>query len=390
MSVGKRQQTTSAHTSPFAQSITTTMGGLCTTPTSDYQASAERNKKLESINKKDFVTDSKRIKLLLLGAGESGKSTIFKQMKIIYGSPFPLEERKLLVSVVHSNVISNMRALVNACDRIAPLVDQSLKQAIDSVPDAEDTVLDAEVCSVLKRIWADPGAKQTWARKSEFQIQDALEWYMNSIDRLATQDFIPSVDDILRARVRTSGIVEETYIIDTIEFAIFDVGGQRNERKKWVNMFDNVTSILWISAISEYDQVLFEDDQAGRIAEALSLFDDTVNQKQFRKTNVILFLNKSDLFREKIRTIPIRVAGERFEDFQGPYVESSPQEDFEKCYVAGVEYFLQQFLQRNKYADREVYHHVTNATDTNNVRVVFSACKDIILKSNLRGSGFME
>jgi len=296
--------------------------------------------------------------------------------------------------VIHSNVISNVRLLVAGCNKVVRLEDQSLIKQLEAVPDSEDTVLDAAVGELVTKIWNDPGAQASWARRSEFQVQDALSWYMREIPRLAAKDYIPSVDDILRARVRTSGIVEESYVIDGIDFVMYDVGGQRNERKKWVHCFDAVTAVIFVAAISEYDQFLYEDDQMYRMDESVILFDEVCNLKYFTSTSMILFLNKNDLFREKLRTIPLRIAEgphKRYENFAGPYVSpSSSPEEFEKGYLAAREYILQLFLRRNQRPQREVYHHVTCATDTSNIKVVFSACKDIILKNNLRGSGFMD
>lgn len=159
-----------------------------------------------------------------------------------------------MVTVVHSNIIGNSRALVNACEKIVPLKDSSLIAALTEVPDSEETLLNVKIAEVLKRVWADAGAQETWVRRAEFHIQDALSWYMNEIDRIAAQGYVPSIDDILRARVRTSGIVEESYKIDGVEFVMYDVGGQRNERKKWIHCFDAVTAIIFVAAISEYDQ----------------------------------------------------------------------------------------------------------------------------------------
>jgi hypothetical protein len=127
------------------------------------------------------------------------------------------------------------------------------------------------------------------------------------------------------------------------------------------------------------------------------LFDEICNLKHFKRTNMILFLNKRDLFREKLLTVPLRVDSgehERYKDFGGPFVQpgtASAKEgtpEFEACYNAAKDYLLTLFLKRNK-SGNEIYHHVTCATDTNNVQVVFNACKDILLKTNLRGSGFM-
>lgn len=46
---------------------------------------------------------------------------------------------------------------------------------------------------------------------------------------------------------------------------MFDVGGQRSERKKWIHCFENVTSIIFCVALSEYDQVLLEESSQVRM-----------------------------------------------------------------------------------------------------------------------------
>jgi len=101
--------------------------------------------------------------------------------------------------------------------------------------------------------------------------------------------------------VRTTGIVESNFVIDGNHFKMMDVGGQRNERKKWLHCFSGVTAILFVVALHEYDQVLFEDEETNRMVEALNLFDEICNYKVFKKTSMILFLNKRDLFAEKIQ-----------------------------------------------------------------------------------------
>jgi len=178
---------------------------------------------------------------------------------------------------------------------------------------------------------------------------------------------------------------------------MYDVGGQRNERKKWIHCFDLVTAVIFVAAISEYDQVLYEDSSMGRMDEAVLLFDEICNSKYFAETAMILYLNKSDLFREKLTRSPVRIAegGEtdRYLDFKGPYITADTKPDspeFEKGYAAATEFFLKLFTNRNFRKSKEVYHHITCATDTSNIKVMFSATKDIILKRNLRGSGFMD
>jgi hypothetical protein len=78
--------------------------------------------------------------------------------------------------------------------------------------------------------------------------------------------------DVLRSRVRATGIVENEFEIDGNFFMMFDVGGQRNERKKWIHCFENVAAVMFVAAISVYDHKLYEDVTTNRMVEALNLF----------------------------------------------------------------------------------------------------------------------
>jgi guanine nucleotide-binding protein G(i) subunit alpha len=140
--------------------------------------------------------------------------------------------------------------------------------------------------------------------------------YFDSIDRIAAPDYIPNDQDVLRSRVKTTGITETTFIIGDLTYRMFDVGGQRSERKKWIHCFENVTTILFLVAISEYDQLLFEDETVNRMQEALTLFDSICNSRWFVKTSIILFLNKIDRFKEKLPISPMK---NYFPDYEGSF-----------------------------------------------------------------------
>ena len=72
-------------------------------------------------------------------------------------------------------------------------------------------------------------------------------------------------------------MIEEVFTIDDKPFHVYDVGGQRNERGKWIHLFANVTAIVFLAAISAFDQVLFEDESVNRVEEALNLFESILN-----------------------------------------------------------------------------------------------------------------
>lgn len=344
-----------------------------------------RDKELEAQVQADFEEQQGTIKLLLLGAGESGKSTIFKQMKIIYGVGFTPEDRENFTPVVYNNTIVAMKALLQACEDFGH--ETKCKEEIEAFKEViDDAEVDEEMGTSIQTLWADPGVQAAFENRHQYQLHDSAPYYFASIDRIMAPDYLATEQDILHSRVRTSGIVEEAYIIDSVPFVMYDVGGQRNERKKWIHCFDDVTAVIFVAAMSEYDQVLYEDSSQNRLMEALNLFDEICNSRWFENTAVILFLNKKDLFEDKIRIKDIRQpnpkAGEP--DLFGDYTGGLN-------YEAGVEYMTKKFLDRNDMPDkRRIFCKPTCATDTTNVKTIFEACKQVILDMNISGSGFMN
>ena len=122
--------------------------------------------------------------------------------------------------------------------------------------------------------------------------------------------------------------------------------------------------------MSAYDQVLIEDEETNRMRESLKLFESICNNPFFQKTSMILFLNKKDLFEEKIKKSPLKIC---FPEYEG-----------ENDYTAASEYIRDQFELQNKYGEsKEIYTHFTCATDTTNVRFVFDAVSDVLMRKIL-------
>lgn len=366
--------------------------GLCGSKMTEEE---RRSKELDQANKRDFDQESSKIKLLLLGAGESGKSTIFKQMKILYGLGYTQEEKKEHTLVVYANVIHSMKTLLKAADTFGLEVSCPDSKAV--VTDvSENAEVGEELGGHLKALWADAAIQETYERRAEFQLYDSADYYLDSIDRIMDADYICTDEDILKSRVRTSGIVEEKYKIDGVDFVMFDVGGQRNERKKWIHCFDDVTAVIFVAAISSYDQNLYEDSTTNRVHEATELFDEICGSRWFDNTSMILFLNKKDLFEKKIKRVDIRnPEKELFMDYDGGICTCDggyPSDNECTCGVQalGKQYLTDLFLQKNTNEAKEVFWHITCATDTSNVKAVFNDCRKIILNKNLQGSGFME
>jgi guanine nucleotide-binding protein G(i) subunit alpha len=187
---------------------------------------------------------------------------------------------------------------------------------------------------------------------------------------------MPTDQDILRSRVKTTGITETTFKVGELTYKLFDVGGQRSERKKWIHCFENVTAHVFLVSLSEYDQMLDEDESVNRMQEALTLFDSICNSRWFVKTSIILFLNKIDLFADKLPRSPL---GDYFPDYAGG-----------DDYDAACNYLLNRFVSLNQSAaTKQIYAHYTCATDTQQIKFVLSAIQDILLQIHLRECGLL-
>ena len=83
---------------------------------------------------------------------------------------------------------------------------------------------------------------------------------IDNVDRITDPNYIPIIEDILRARQPTTSIIEYTFLLKDSYFMFVDVSGQRSERRKWINCFENVTSLLFVASLSDYDLTLSKDE----------------------------------------------------------------------------------------------------------------------------------
>jgi len=356
--------------------------GCAPSKKSDDQAKDEEIMTQQSKQKKK---QEQVLKLLLLGTGDSGKTTIFRQMRILYGEGYSEELRATMRMAVHNNLVGGAQAIIRAAnDGIAgsPLTGEAKALGEKLLEVEENTELTEEIASAITFLSKDANFQATWDDRSDYQVLDGWEDFAKQVHKFPEWGgpaWIPSIRDAIRARVRTSGIVEEKFSIDGINFTLLDVGGQRNERRKWIHCFEGVTAVIFVAAISEYDQMLFEARDKNRLQEAIELFDSIANSEWFVRTNLVLFLNKSDIFRYKLceKKIPINKSG-LFPDAPKGF-----------DYQEGADWMKSKFLAQKKDARKSVFTHITCATDTHNIQVVFDACKDCILRDSLEQLGLM-
>lgn len=230
----------------------------------------KRNSQIDKQLRADQERMNHEVKLLLLGAGDSGKSTILKQMKFIHDNGYSKEDREAFREVVNANVIQSMHAVVEAMPNLDldfsnPENKEHAQTILDQPRQEEIHTLPAAVTTALISLWKDDGVREAVLRSNEFQLHDSAQYYFDSLDRITASNYIPDDQDILRTRVKTTGISETTFKVESLTYRMFDVGGQRSERKKWIHCFENVTAVVFVVALSAYDQMLLEDEAVVRL-----------------------------------------------------------------------------------------------------------------------------
>jgi len=204
-----------------------------------------------------------------------------------------------------------------------------------------------------------------------------LHFFFEQIDRIASPDYVPTEQDFISARIPTTGIRSITFPIQNQTFTIIDVGGQRSERRKWIDCFDRVHGMIFVVSLNDYDQMLYEESTKNAMIEALELFGQVVNSRYFRKTITIIFLNKKDLFEKKISPQnPLSIC---FPDYKGS-----------NEFGDAIQFIQQQFQNQSKtIKNLQIYFHVTCATDRSNVEHVFDDVQHAVVTNGLSNSGLL-
>ncbi|KAF7658655.1 hypothetical protein LDENG_00009680 [Lucifuga dentata] len=308
------------------------------------------------------------VKILLLGAAESGKSTLVKQMKIIHSNGFTKQELTSFKPAVLDNLLTSMKFVLHGMGALRiNLANSRNKIHAHSVLSCgrcfdEERVLFPFLGHALSCLWADQAVRAAAARGYEYELNDSALYFFENMARITSPDYVPTETDVLRTKFRVNHLI----------FRMYDVGGQRTERRKWIGCFEDVRAVLFVVSLSGYDMTLVEDPSVNRLQESMKLFSSICNNIFFRSTSMILFMNKIDLFQEKILH-----SGRHLRLYLPQFKGADCDVDSAARFIAAT------FVSLNTTPNKLIYHHFTTATDTSNIQIVFQVVMDTIIKENL-------
>ncbi|KAH8827966.1 guanine nucleotide-binding protein alpha-4 subunit [Flagelloscypha sp. PMI_526] len=263
-------------------------------------------------------------------------------------------------------------------------------------PDEPSVVLNACRDDMIQ-LWNDPLIRQLLkAQKlrledmAGFPMTDGFSSFLDSIERVTALRYVPTDDDILRARIKTLGVSEHRFRLKAMsgnmvshDWRIFDVGGARSVTifvAAWVPYFDDIDAIIFLAPISCFDQVLAEDSAVNRLEDSILLWKSVVGHPLLKNTSIVLFLNKIDILKQKLQ------AGVKFADFVVSYGQRPNTYDS----ISG--YLQKKFAGLHKTASpqpRPFYSHFTSVTDTQSTAIILGNIKDQIVQENLKSSGLV-
>lgn len=396
------------------------------------QITTEESKNIEKELAAIKLIQANVIKVLLLGTGESGKSTLMKQFKLKFSNTVDMEIfLDGFRDIIYNNILDTIKILVSnrlklnsikqleAYDKIDldvgsyhEMGSESNKSDLESNAPmgilGSKTVLDEvlikikdweankirdeqslisfmlEIRNRIAEIWRDESIKVLCMTDGNytFHLSDGARYFLDNLDRIIQKDYMPNRQDILWARSKTTGIDEMTFVHKRWSFKVIDVGGQRSERRKWIHCFDNVNTLIYCVSIGDYNLKLREDEDTlnpenptnYRLHDSMATFKQLLEIKElFKETTIIIFFNKVDLLEQRIKTHPFK-----------KYMPSFSHENTSKGVLL---YMTERFRLIVGKRPNDLYFHNTTAVDETSMSGILDTVRENIISKNMEKLG---
>lgn len=319
--------------------------------------------------------DIDSLKILTLGAGESGKSTILKHIEILYGGGLTQDQKTSIRTAIRENLISDMKSLVSALKQSGKTYDQTLSTSIKLIEEisvSEDELV-LDVADSIADLWSEPAVKEVYKEISEqsqhnqhnFQLCEFADYFFDNVVRISEANYTPTNEDILKMRKRTVGSFRFYFNFNTTKVTLVDVGGQKLERNKWQPMFAGVDYLIFVVSLSDFDQYLWEEDSIRRTQDSIMLFSQIAGAEVFQDVPIFLIMNKVDAFQQKLKRIP-----DKFKEAYPGFTTTHPTTGNEIDVNDAIEHIKKAFLKRvGSRSDKGWIESIpTNAIDQESVK----------------------
>eukprot|EP01084_Bolivina_argentea_P222646 376802_1 len=412
-------------------------------------------------------------KILILGSSGVGKSSVFKSVKFNTHDPNMETEREESRHVIRQNLVAGMlslltksqllyesynpsynmdqkynsdiihgykglsdenllKCLVNMDDQTISAIQLCVNYGTESFSEVLDYSEVNELGKAIDMLWNLSAVQQTFLfrLKRYYSYPANMDFFFDKCIQVMSKQYTPTEEDALKLRVRTTGGIEYRYEDEKErQFIIYDNGGERNERKKWIHYFCDVSCVLYVSALNQYCKSLFEDETYIALLESMDLFDEICNAKWFHNSVIVLLLNKTDLFRKHLKITPLtfcfgdeykgRNFGDKITDSNDiksavnimknilmyfmDYYDVNMKNNglnipndviliiawyfhisewwLDLCYRDGIDFITHKFMSLNKNPQRKIYVYEVMAVDRVQIESIMTEVHDIIIEN---------
>eukprot|EP01084_Bolivina_argentea_P170634 295681_1 len=275
-------------------------------------------------------------KMLILGTGAVGGSTLFKQIRLLYGDGFVEKDKLQFKDHIYAQIVEQTRLMFemmeiyNETDEETENLNKHFdtyeykeflgkhEQDIEFIQSRRPTLkVTEEVANVISSIWSSSFFK----RQMKYSVENifADDWsnsyFLDKVHEVGRSDYVPTEMDILYVYHRTTGVIEQRTSINGLIYHIFDLGKQKSERKKWIHCFESVNVVTYQASLAHLNTFMFEDEEKNAMVDNINLWKEIVNNEWFKETVFVLIFTHWDIYEEMsisdIEKAPI------FADYEG-------------------------------------------------------------------------
>lgn len=295
----------------------------------------------------------KIIKMVVLGCENTGKSTIIRQLRLLNGEKFSEEEIEYFKNTIRNNTWSAYKRLIKAIEH--EVVNDCVINVIKLTPDYQQLIFSKDLVSNLEAL------KDFYLERSELNLLDRDLYFMTETRRIFNNKYMPIEKDILYCKTETFGLSESKIQKCCQEWLLIDTCGRKEERKNWIHCFEKVHAVLYVIGLNEY--VMNE-----KFNESIKLLSQLSSAVWFRRTPMILLLNKVDKFRDLINVIPLSTV------FDNDDVGSNFDDNCD---------FLKKYFNSFRPESEAIFTHFTCAIRRFSIELFSAKVSQIIISQNL-------
>ncbi|OTA57547.1 P-loop containing nucleoside triphosphate hydrolase protein [Hypoxylon sp. EC38] len=260
-------------------------------------------------------------KLCLLGVSGSGKSTLFKSLSgqsyhhnsmtlLLYRSTIQEHTSTCIkylldfIADLHNISKTQYEDLREKYRRVGSLLSPTSNKKTYMFPDPlYDRTIETMATRGLDRLihdwkvqWEVPGIRTLYGLRifnDEAGPQEA-EYFLNSYNRISHPHYIPTIEDIRRLPITTTGITEHPISFGNVVYKVVDPGGARAERRKWIHTIIDTEVVIFTFDISSYCFGVMEDIESGNFEEQVVIWESLIDFSLLQKANFIVIFTKVD------------------------------------------------------------------------------------------------